>query len=174
VTFPSDLASVVSILALAVSLASTFIAGLAYRRAGKAERVVAWLELSHTTRAEWLLATMHVKNPSRFQIELTKLAIEVTPDFRMGDYEAALIDDGSGNRILPKDFEVKDHYIAMPCSPRGNIIVPINDTASVKFLIYQASFSRKFKVKVGVMYKTREEKPRGKIIWTFGQIRSNI
>jgi hypothetical protein len=161
----------VSILALAVSLASAVFSGLAYRRAGAAKRVVAWLELSRTTRSEWLLATMHVKNPSLLQIKLVKLIIEVTPDFKMGDYYASLIDDGLGNRILPKDFEVKDHYISMPC---GNVVVPINETASFRFLIYQASFSRKSKVRVGVMFETMEAKPRFKIIQTSAQIRSEI
>lgn len=171
---PDWIASIVSILALAVSLASAVFSGLAYRRAGAAERVVAWLELSRTTRNEWLLATMHVKNPSLLQIRLVKLMIEVTPDFKMGDYEASLIDDGAGNRVLPKDFEVKDHYIAMPCSSRGKIVVPIDDTASVRFLIYQASFSRKSKVRVGVMFETMEPKPRFKVIQTSAQIRSEI
>ena len=174
-TVPSDwIASVVSILALVVSLTSAVISGLAYRRAGVAERVVAWLELSRTTRPEWMLATMRVKNPSRLQIKLAKLMIEVTPDFKMGDYEALLINDGFGNRILPKDFEVKDHYIAMPCSSKGKIVVPINDTVSVRFLIYQASFSRKSKVHVGLMYETMEAKPKFKTIQTSGQIRSEI
>jgi hypothetical protein len=168
------LAPVVSILALAVSLTSAVISGLAYRRAGAAERVVAWLELSRTTRREWMLATMRVKNPSRIQIKLVKLIIEVTPDFKMADYEASLADDGAGNRILPKEFEVKDHYVAMACSSQGKIVVPINDTASVRFLIYQASFSRKSKVHVGVMFETMEAKPRFKIIWTVAQIRSEI
>jgi hypothetical protein len=168
------IAPVVSILAVALSLASVVISALAYRRAGAAERVVAWLELRRTTRSEWMLATMHVKNPSRLQIELVKLMIEVTPDFKMGDYEASLTDDGSGNRILPKDFEVKDHYIAMPCSSQGKIVVPINETATVRFLIYQASFSRKSRVHVGVMFKTLDAKPKSDIIWAVAQIRSEI
>jgi len=175
VTVPLDwMAPIVSILALAVSLASAVFSGLAYRRAGKAERVVAWLELRGTTRPEWMLATMHVKNPSRLEIKLMKFMIEVTPDFKMGDYEASLIDDGLGNRILPKDFVVKDHYVAMPCSSKGKIVVPINETASVPFLIYQASFSRKSKVHVGVMFETMDAKPKFVTIQTVAQIRSEI
>lgn len=168
------IAVLVSILALAVSIASAVISWLAYRRAGASERVVGWLELRGTTQPHWMLAIMHVKNPSRLQVKLIKFMIEVAPDFKMGDYDASLVDDGSGNRILPKDFVVKDHCIAMPCSSKGDIVLPVNDTVSVPFLIYQASFSRKSKVRVGVMFETMEPEPKFKTIQTVGRIRSEI
>jgi hypothetical protein len=168
------IAIAVSILALTVSLAGAVISGLAYRRVVAAEQVAAWLEVSGTTRPEWMLATMHVKNPSRLQIKLVKLMIEVTPDFKMGDYEASLATNSLGERFLPKDFEVKEHCIAMPCSSQGKIVVPVGGTASVRFLIYQASFSRKSKVQIGLMFETMEATPRFKTIQTTARVRSEI
>jgi hypothetical protein len=168
------IAIAVSILALTVSLAGAVISGLAYRRVVAAEQVLAWLEVSRTTRPEWILAIMHVKNPSRLQIKLFKLMIEVTPDFKMGNYEAALVTDPHGQRILPKDFEVKDHYVAMACSSQGKIVVPIGGTASVPFLIYQASFSRKSTVDIGLMFETMEAKPRFQTIQTTARVRREI
>jgi hypothetical protein len=166
----SDLAPVVPILALAISLASVVISSLAYRRAGVAERVVAWLELSPTPRSDWFLATMHVKNPSHLQIKLTRLITEVTPDFKIANYGASLVTSAAGERLLPKDFEVKEYYIAMNCST----VVPSDGTGSVRFLIYQASFSRKSKVRIRLMYQTMEPKPRFKIIEAVARTRSEI
>jgi hypothetical protein len=164
----------ISGLALAVSITSTIISALAYRRAGASERVRAWLGLQRTSRTDWMLATMHVINASRVQIKLHKFIIEVAPDFKMGDYESVVMDDGSGNRTLPKEFEVKELCIAMPCSSKGDIVVPTNGTVDVPFLIYQASFSRKSKVHVGIMYMTMEEKPSFKTIQTVARTRSEI
>lgn len=172
---PDWLGSTIAILALAVSTGSLVIAALAYRRAGLAEHVIAWLELTQSSRSDWLIATMQVRNPSRLKIKLVKLMIEVRPDFRLADYEAALVDDGAGKRVLPKDFNVKDQYLAMPCSWSGSsIIVPISGTAAYPFLIYHASFSRRAKVHVGLMFETMEPKPKFKIINTVGRIRSDI
>jgi hypothetical protein len=117
---------------------------------------------------------MHVRNPSRVKIQLVKLICEARPDFRLADHEAALVTQPDGTRILPKDFVVKDHYLAMPCSSDSSITVPIDGTISFPFLIYHASFSRRPKVHIGLMYQTMEAKPKFKIIKTVARIRGNI
>jgi hypothetical protein len=58
----------------------------------------------------------------------------------------------------------------MPCSG----VIPSDETASVRFLLYQASFSRKSKVRISVMYQTMEPKSRFKIIKTVARTRSEI
>jgi hypothetical protein len=162
--------SVLPLLALAISAGSLLVSTLAYRRAGASEKVIAWLELAPTTQHEWTLATMHVKNPSRLQIKLSKLIVKL-PDFRMADYESVLEDDGRGNRILPKEFSPKEHYISMPCAGRT---IANDSTASLSFLLFQPSFSRKKYVTVGVMWQTMESRPKFKTIWTKVRTRSDF
>jgi hypothetical protein len=171
---PDWLASAISISALLVSSGSLIVSWLAYRRVRAADRIVAWLELARSPRSDWLIATMHVRNPSRVKIQLVKLICEARPDFRLADHEAALVTQPDGTRILPKDFVVKDHYLAMPCSSDSSITVPIDGTISFPFLIYHASFSRRPKVHIGLMYQTMEAKPKFKIIKTVARIRGNI
>jgi hypothetical protein len=160
-------------LALAVSAGSLAVAVLAYRRAGASERVIAWLELVKTTQAEWYVATMHVKNPSRLQINLTKLMVEI-PDFRIADYESVLKDDGHGNRILPDRFEPSELCIGMPCSARGSIAIKPDEAASIPSLFYQPSFSRRKHVKIGIAWQTMESKPKFKALWTKTRTRSDF
>jgi hypothetical protein len=160
-------------LALAVSAGSLAVAVLAYRRAGASERVIAWVELTTTSQADWYLATIHVKNPSRLQINLTKLLVEL-PDFRIADYESVLNDDGAGNRFLPDKFEPKELCIGMPCSTRGNIAIKPDDAASIPFLLYQPSFSRRKHVKIGIMWQTMESNPKFKTLWTKTRTRSDF
>lgn len=129
------------------------------RRTIDAQRVTAWIELAATGSSEWLLAAVSVKNPSHLDIKVQKLGISL-PDFRLGDLDEASVDDGLGNRVLPKEINVKNHYAAM------SFVLPVGagETNKGKFLIYQPARSRKRQAQVQVMYWTMEPKPKWRIL----------
>jgi hypothetical protein len=64
-------------LALVISLRSLYISKRTERRAIDAEKVTAWIELFATGSLEWLVAKLSVKNPSRNDIKVQKIAIEL-------------------------------------------------------------------------------------------------
>jgi len=172
--------NIISALALGVSGLSLYVSGWSLhvsrhtaQRAIDAEKVTAWIELQATGSSEWLLATLSVKNPSRNDIKIQKISIGI-PDFRLADLEDASVDDGKGNRVLPKNIEVKNHSIGMPLSKHGNVAVPSGETIQAKFLIYQPAHSQKRKTKVNVMYWTMEPVQQWRILPVTVQTRSDL
>lgn len=129
------------------------------RRTIDAERVTAWIELSGISSSEWLLATVTVKNPSHVDIKVEKLSISL-PDFRLGDLSEVTVDDGAGNRVLPKDISVKSHYTAMSF----DLAVGSGKTNKGQVLIYQPARSRKKFAKLNVMYWTMEPNKKWRIL----------
>lgn len=156
---PSWITALIAFLALVVSLSSFFVSWRMSRRTINAESVTAWIELHSTENTEWYLATLTVKNPSHCDIRVQKLGIDL-PDFRLGDLDEASVDDGLGNRILPKVFAVKNHYAAMSFA----LVVGAGETSKGKILIYQPARSRKRHARVSVMYWTMEPKPKWRIL----------
>lgn len=156
---PSWISVVIAALALLVSCASLFVSWRMSRRTIDAERVTAWIELNATGSAEWLLATISVKNPSHLDIKVEKLGVNL-PDFRLGDLDEASVDDGLGSLVLPKEIALKNHYTAMPFK----LAVGAGETSKGEFLIYQPARSLMRQARVSVMYWTMEPKPKWRIL----------
>jgi hypothetical protein len=160
-------------LALVISLRSLYVSRRTERRAIDAEAVTAWIELFSTGSADWFLAKLNVKNPSRNDIKVKKITIDI-PDFRLADYDHALVDDGLGNRILPKQIVVKDHCIGMPLSSRGDLLVQSGETGNGQFLIHHPAYSQRRSTKVNVHYQTMEPVPQWRSITVFLKIRPDF
>ena len=156
---PGWIGPLIAALALAVSGCSLFISWRMAHHTIAAERVTAWIELGLTGNPEWLVATLSVKNPSPNDIKVQKISIGL-PDFRLGDIVEASIDNGKGNRILPKEFTVKNHSIGMPLP----LAIGAGETGKSNFLIYQPAHSRRRSTKVNVMYWTLEPKQKWRIL----------
>lgn len=163
----SNLVSVIiSALALVVSLSSFFISWRMARRTIDAQKVTAWIDLGSD---EWFVANLSVKNQSHVDIKVQKLGIDL-PDFRLGNLDEASVDDGLGNRVLPKAIAVKSHYAAMPLP----LDVGAGETSKAQFLIYQPARSRKRKARVSVMYWTMEPKQKWRILPIIVKTRSDL
>jgi hypothetical protein len=158
-TMPSWVPVGISALALIVSTSRFLVSWRMSRRTIDAQRVTAWIELISTGSSERFLATVTVKNPSHLDIKVAKLGIDL-PDFRLGDLDEASVDDGMGNRVLPKGIKVKSHYAAMPLE----LAVHAGETDKRQFLIYQPTRSQKKQAQVRVMYWTMEPKRTWRIL----------
>jgi len=172
--------NIISALALGVSGLSLYVSGRSLhisrrtaQRAIDAEEVTAWIELQATGSSEWRLANLGVKNPSRNDIKIQKISIDI-PDFRLTYLEDACVDDGKGNQVLPKNIEVNTHSIGMPLSKLGNVAVPSGETTQAKFLIYQPAHSQRRQTKVNVMYWTMEPVRQWRTVRVTVQTRSDI
>jgi hypothetical protein len=166
---PSWISAFISALALAVSSCSLLISWRVARRTIDAEKITAWIELGASGNPQWLVATLSVKNPSPIDIKVQKVSIDL-PDFRLGDIVEASVDDGMGNRILPKDFTVKDNCIGMPLP----MDVGAGETSKSKFLIFQPAHSQRRSTKVNVMYWTMEPKQKWRILPVHVETRSGF
>jgi hypothetical protein len=161
--------NVISALALGASGYSLFIAKRTAQRAIDAEKITAWIELNATGDPRWFCATVTVKNPSPVGIKVQKISID-PPDFRLGDIDAASVDDGMGNRILPKDFTVKEHCLAMPL----RMSIGASETDNATFLIYQPAHSQRRSTKLKLMYWTMEPEQKWRILPVTVNRRSNL
>jgi hypothetical protein len=151
----------VPLFALLISAASLVVSLLAYRRAGAADKPIVWIELAISPRPDWFIATIFIRNPSSKTLHAQKLMV-TPPEFFLGDYARALQTEPDGKRALPPDLDVADRFVAMPCE----IDIPPGTTASFRFLLFKALFSRALKTKVRVMIHTKEANPKIQIFRT--------
>ncbi len=141
---------------LFVAAAALAVAVIALRRTIVSERPFASLSL-HRVNGEYFRAFLKINNASRRDLRLEKLTIDI-PDFRLSDISEALVDDGSGQRVLAKETDVKQ-YIAMGY-PGGHTILEAGRATTAEFLVFQAAHSQRKAAEVAVMFHTMEPRPK--------------
>jgi hypothetical protein len=148
---PDWIGIAISGVALCVSAYSLFIARRTAQRAIDAEKVSAWIEIAKSSDKEWFVCTVHVKNPSRHDIKLEKLSVDL-PDFRIADVWAAYETSSSGEVVLKQKVEIEPKDLILPLS----LTIKTGETKEKTFCLYQPAHSQQKSTKVNVMYWTLE------------------
>jgi hypothetical protein len=167
---------IMSALALVISALGFVLSLLSFRRTWKLEEPNAWLEIKSIGVQNCWIATVQVRNPTKYELKLGKIGVPIKrvpvddkQDFVLGDYEAALKECGNDQSKIASAISGKDNILSMEV-PMDLQSVPSGGMGTVHALLFRGRLSTASDVVVTLSYLSMEETPRPKICKLRGRL----
>jgi hypothetical protein len=148
-------------------------------RTAAAERPHAWVKLEFTGKADCWLATIHLRNPTKFDLRAHSVwvptgAVPVTKkqDFWMLDYGKGLTTAPDGRRVILESFDHLERHFKVTFE--RNAPVRPGDTGAVSVLLIRSGSSAAARVEMSFCFEVLKPRPRLKTVSLTGQIPSEI
>jgi hypothetical protein len=148
-------------------------------RTAAAEKPLAWVKLEPTEKADCWLATIHLRNRSKFDfrahsvwVPISAVPITKKQDFWMLDYGKGLTTAPDGTRVISENFDHLEQHFKV--SFERSAPVRPEDTGAVSVLLIRSGLSAAALVKMSFCMEVMKPRPRLKTVSLTAKIPSEI